>query len=153
MISKLDIEKLLQNNLPDGYQVISLTISATQDIIVELDRLGGVDLDFCAQLNRTIAAELDKSGEDYSLEVGSVSLTAPFKTKMQYDKHLGQNVEVLAADGKKYRGQLVNVEEEYFEVDIEVMVQVEGKKRKQKQIQTLTFNYNEVKYTKYDIDL
>ena len=96
--------------------------------------------------------QLDAQGiEDYSLEVGSVSLTAPFVTIMQYNKHLGHDVEVLAADGKKYRGTLVSVDANTFAIDTEVMVAVEGKKRKQKEIQTLTFAYDAVKYTKYDL--
>jgi ribosome maturation factor RimP len=70
---------------------------------------------------------------------------------MQYHKHLGHDVEVLAADGKKYRGSLVSVDEDTFSVDTEVMVAVEGKKRKQKEIQTLSFAYGDVKYTKYDL--
>jgi ribosome maturation factor RimP len=83
--------------------------------------------------------------------VGSVSLTAPFVTEMQYMKHLGHDVEVLAADGKKYRGTLVSVDDESFAIDTEVMVAVEGKKRKQKEVQTLALAYDAVKYTKYDL--
>ena len=89
--------------------------------------------------------------EDYSLEVGSVSLTDPFKSKMQYQKHLNHAVEVLAVDGKKYRGTLVSVDDDSFLLDTEVTVAVEGKKRKQKEVQTLTFAYDGVKYTKYDL--
>ena len=96
--------------------------------------------------------QLDAAGEDdYSLEVGSVSLTDPFKSKMQYTKNVGHDVEVLASDGKKYRGQLVSVDDDTFSIDAEVMVAVEGKKRKQKQIQTLTFPYSGVKYTRYEL--
>ena len=69
----------------------------------------------------------------------------------QYEKHLNHDVEVLAADGKKYRGTLVSVDEDTFAIDTEVLVAVEGKKRKQKEIQTLTFAYDAVKYTKYDL--
>jgi ribosome maturation factor RimP len=70
---------------------------------------------------------------------------------MQYMKHLGHDVEVLAADGKKYRGTLVSVDDESFAIDTEVMVAVEGKKRKQKEVQTLALAYDAVKYTKYDL--
>jgi ribosome maturation factor RimP len=112
----------------------------------------GVDMEFCGTLNHYLVEQLDAMGDlDYSLEVGSVSLTDPFKTKMQYEKHLNHDVEVLAADGKKYRGVLVSVDESTFAIDSEVMVQVEGKKRKQKEVQTLTFAYEAVKYTKYDL--
>jgi ribosome maturation factor RimP len=132
------------------YELVTLNISAGNDILVEVDRLAGVDVDFCADLNRYLVEKLDTVEPDYSLEVGSVSLTDPFKTKMQYEKNLGHDVEVLI-EGKKMRGQLVSVDEETFSVDIEEKVEVEGKKRKQTQIITHTWRYDEPKYVKYDL--
>ena len=141
------IEEYLQGT---EYELVTLTVSAGNDILVEVDRLAGVDVDFCAELNRFLVEKLDTVEPDYSLEVGSVSLTDPFKTKMQYEKNLGHDVEVLV-EGKKMRGQLVSVDEETFSVDIEEKVAVEGKKRKQTQIITHTWRYDEPKYVKYDL--
>ena len=152
-MDKQYIQTLIEEKLQaTGYELITLKISAQNEILVEVDKLEGVDVEFCAELNHYLVEQLDAQGiDDYSLEVGSVSITDPFKTKMQYEKHLNHDVEVLAADGKKYRGVLVSVDEATFAVDTEVMVQVEGTKRKQKEIQTLTFSYEAVKYTKYDL--
>ena len=130
------------------YELVTLTVSAENDILVEVDRLAGVDVDFCAELNRYLVEKL--GDEDYSLEVGSVSLTDPFKTKIQYLKNLGHDVEALV-DGKKYRGQLVSVDEETFSVDVAEKVAVEGKKRKELQVVTYTWRYEEPKYVKYDL--
>ncbi len=160
MIDKQQIQNLIQEKLQNtGYELITLKISSQNEILVEIDKMEGVDVDFCAELNHYIVEQLEarseeqksREGDDYSLEVGSVSLTAPFVTKMQYDKHLNHDVEVLSVDGKKYRGTLVSVDEESFAIDTEVMVAVEGKKRKQKEVQTMTFAYDGVKYTKYDL--
>ena len=153
MVDKQVIQILVQEKLQaTGYELITLKVNAQNDILIEVDKMDGVDVEFCAELNHYLVEQLDAQGlEDYSLEVGSVSLTAPFVTIMQYNKHLGHDVEVLAADGKKYRGALVSVEADTFAIDTEVMVTVEGKKRKQKEIQTLTFAYDAVKYTKYDL--
>lgn len=153
MIDKQLIQTLVQERLQaTGYELITLKVNAQNDILIEVDKMDGVDVEFCAELNHYLVEQLDAQGvEDYSLEVGSVSLTAPFVTIMQYNKHLGHDVEVLAADGKKYRGALVSVDADTFAIDTEVMVAVEGKKRKQKEIQTLTFAYDAVKYTKYDL--
>ena len=153
MIDKQQIQTLIEDKLQGtGYELITLKISAQNDILVEVDKMEGVDVEFCGEINRYLVEQLDTIGEfDYSLEVGSVSITDPFKTKMQYLKHLNHDVEVLAADGKKYRGTLVSVDDETFSIDTEVMVTVEGKKRKQREIQTLMFTYEAVKYTKYDL--
>ena len=153
MIDKQQIQNLVEEKLQGtGYELITLKANVQNEILIEVDKMDGVDVEFCAELNRYLVEQLDAQGvEDYSLEVGSVSLTAPFVSKMQYEKHLGHDVEVLAADGKKYRGSLVSVDDDSFAIDTEVMVAVEGKKRKQKVIQTLTFTYDGVKYTKYDL--
>jgi ribosome maturation factor RimP len=153
MIDKQSLQSLVVEKLQGtGYELITIRVSAQNDILIEVDKIDGVDVEFCGALNHYLVEQLDALGDiDYSLEVGSVSLTDPFKTKMQYEKHLNHDVEVLALDGKKYRGLLVSVDDDAFSIDTEVMVQVEGKKRKQKEIQTLTFAYEAVKYTKYDL--
>ena len=144
---KIWIEQYLEGT---EYELITLNVSAGNDILVEVDRLAGVDVEFCAELNRYLVEKLDAVEPDYSLEVGSVSLTDPFKTKMQYEKNLGHDVEVLV-DGKKLRGQLVSVDEDTFSVDIEEKVAVEGKKRKETRIVTHTWRYDAPKYVKYDL--
>ena len=153
MVDKQMIQSLVEEKLQGtGYELITLKISGQNEVLIEVDKLEGVDVEFCAELNHYLVEQLDAKGiEDYALEVGSVSLTAPFVTKMQYDKHLGHDVEVLAADGKKYRGALVSVDDASFAIETEVMVAVDGKKRKQKEIQTLSFGYDAVKYCKYDL--
>ena len=151
MLDKQQLQNWIEEYLKDtDYALITLNVSAGNDILVEVDRLAGVDVDFCAELNRFLVEKLDAVEPDYSLEVGSVSLTDPFKTKMQYEKNLGHDVEILA-EGKKLRGQLVSVDEETFSVDIEEKVAVEGKKRKETRIVTHTWRYDEPKYVKYDL--
>ncbi len=156
------------------YELVTLEISAENDILVEVDRLEGVDVDFCAELNRYLVEKIEnltptlssREGDlDYSLEVGSVSLTAPFKTKMQFQKNLGHDVEVMVStkgQSTKYKGQLVSVDEETFSVDCEEKVGravtgdgvpvTGGKpKRPKKQIVTHTWRYDEPKYVRYDL--
>ena len=148
-MDKQQLQNWIETYLKDtDYELITLSVSAQNDILVEVDRLAGVDVDFCANLNRYLVEKL--GDEDYSLEVGSVSLTDPFKTKMQFEKNLGHDVEVLV-EGKKLRGQLVSVDADTFSVDIEEKVAVEGKKRKETQIVTYTWRYDEPKYVKYNL--
>ncbi|MBP5641536.1 MAG: ribosome assembly cofactor RimP [Paludibacteraceae bacterium] len=150
MIVKDDIKTLVERLLSGSdYELQRLEIDSENNILVEIDRLGIVDVDFCAELNRKIVDALGDK-DDYSLEVGSVSLTDPFISKLQYIKHVGDEVEVLA-DGKKLRGQLISADDDTFAIEIEVMVLPEGKKRKVKELQTLTFRYDEVTYTKYNL--
>ena len=151
MLNKEQIQTLLEGYLKDtDYALITMEISPMNEILVEIDRLAGVDVEDCGKLNSWLVEQLDEMGEeDYALEVGSVSLSDPFKTKMQYEKNLGADVEVLTVEGKKIRGQLVSVDEETFSVDVDTPVVVEGKKRKQHEMVTHTWGYGDVKYTKY----
>ena len=148
MVAKEQVKALVEAYLADtDYELQVIEIDKEQNILVEIDRLGVVDVDFCAALNRYLVEKL--GDEDYSLEVGSVSLTAPFISKIQYQKHIGHEVEVVA-NGKKWHGQLVSVDEETFAIDCEVMVAMEGKKRKQKEVQTKEFRYEDAE-TRYDL--
>ena len=154
MITQQDIQNWINEYLNGtDYELITLTISAENEILVEVDRLAGVDVEFCAALNHFLVEKL--GDEDYSLEVGSVSLTDPFKTKMQFEKNLGHDVEVMAkgdkGQGVKDRGQLVAVDEDTFSIEVEEKVVVEGKKKKQLQMVTYTWRYDEPEYVKYDL--
>lgn len=164
MILKDELKNWIEEYLNGtDYELVTLSVSAGNDILVEVDRLAGVDVDFCAELNRFLVEKLEaysqplpeRKGElDYSLEVGSVSLTDPFKTKMQYEKNLGHDVEIMVStkgQSTKYKGQLVSVDEDTFSVDCAEKVAVEGKKRKETQIVTHTWRYDEPKYVKYDL--
>ena len=154
MIQKEKVSEIVEKYLEGKkYELIDVRVSGDNEIQVEIDAYEGVDVDFCAELNQYIQSQLDREVEDYELEVGSVSLTAPFKTKMQYEKNVGHDVEVLGKDGKKYRGVLVEVNDTDFSIDTEVMEAVEGKKKKQKVVKTLCFKYEEVKYTVYDLKI
>lgn len=155
MIEQAQLESIVRAAIADtDYELITCKVNPGDSLLVEIDCLAGVDVDYCSQLNHTICEQLDAhygADADYELEVGSVSLTAPFTHRLQYEKNLGNDVEVLAKDGKKYRGQLVSVDESTFSVDIEEKVLEPGKKRPVKQMVTHTWAYDEVKYTVYDI--
>lgn len=127
MIDKNEIRRMVDEAIAatDAFMV-DITVSAANDIVVELDSPTGVDLDFCAELNRRLQEELDRQDENYSLEVGSASLTAPFKVRGQYEKNIGNEVEVLTRDGKKLKGVLTAVADDDFTVEITRKVKEPG---------------------------
>ena len=161
MLNKQDLQNWIEDFLKDtDYELVTLNVSPANDILVEVDRLAGVDVNFCADLNRFLVEKLDAVEPDYSLEVGSVSLTDPFKTKTQFLKNLGHDVMVCPGEAGKtpdgkgnkiLRGLLVSVDEDTFSVDVEERVAVEGKKRKELRTTTYTWRYDAPKYVKYDL--
>lgn len=150
MIDKTVLAEFINKQLEgtDLY-LVDLTVSGQNEITVEIDSDTSVDIDRCVELTREIEGEFSRDEEDYELEVGSSGLTTPFKVKRQYDKNIGNDVEVLAKDGKKYKGLLRRAEDDSFTIVSEEKVKHEGSKRPVLEKVERTFRYDEVKYTKY----
>lgn len=128
--------------------LVSVSVSPANEIVVEIDSETGIDVDFCAELSRHIEARLDRDADDFSLEVGSAGLTAPFKVQAQYAKNLGNEVELLTKDDRKLSGILSRVDDAGFAIEITKMVKPEGAKRKVPQTETLDFGYDDTKYVR-----
>lgn len=130
--------------------LVSLSISGDNQIMVEIDSETSVDLDFCVELTRYIEQHFDRDAEDYSLEIGSYSITKPFVDRRQYRKNIGRKVEVLTEESRKIRGTLVAVDNDGFTLEIEEKELVEGRKRKKLVKKEITLLYNSVKQTKLE---
>ena len=150
MISKQKIEELVSQWLQGkDYFLVDIAISSDNKIVVEIDHADGVWIDDCVELSRFIEERLDRDEEDFELEVGSAGLGQPFKVEQQYQNHIGKEVEVLQADGKKVKGLLKAVDGRQFTVGVKEKVKVEGKKRPELQDVDHQYDMDEVKYTKY----
>ena len=153
MISKDTVKSIVEEWL-DGkeYFLVDIEISPDDRIVVEIDHADGVWIEDCVELSRFIEDHLSRDEEDYELEVGSAGLGQPFKVAQQYHCFVGKDVEVLDADGKKYKGILKAVEGNDFTVTVQEKQKVEGKKRPQLVDTDHTFQMDKVKYTKYLIN-
>jgi ribosome maturation factor RimP len=150
VIDKKDIEEFVEKTLA-GTDLFPVGVTVTPDNVIDvtIESARGVTIDDCVELTHKFEAEFDRDKDDYELTVGSAGLTAPFTVRRQYEIHLGDPVEVLAADGKKYRGTLESAGEDSFTVTVAEKVRKEGEKRPKMEDVTYTFPYSEVKYTKY----
>ena len=153
MINKDTVRSIVEEWL-DGkeYFLVNIEISPDDRIVVEIDHADGVWIEDCVELSRFIEDHLSRDEEDYELEVGSAGLGQPFKVAQQYHCFVGKDVEVLDADGKKYKGVLKAVEGNDFTVTVQEKQKVEGKKRPQLVETDYTFQMDKVKYTKYLIN-
>ena len=150
MIDKNVVKSLVEEWLQDkDYFLVDIEISQDSRIVVEIDHADGVWIEDCVALSRYIEDRLSRDEEDYELEVGSAGLGQPFKVPQQYLNFIGEEVEVLDADGKKTRGVLKSVDGNNFVVTATDKVKVEGKKRPQLMEVDHDFEMDHVKYTKY----
>jgi len=130
MIDKELVRKIAADAI-DGTDMflVEVSVSADNRIVVDVDSMTMLDVDTVAELSRKIEAGLDRDVEDFELEVGSAGLTAPFKVRQQYDKNIGNEVEVLTRDGRKFSGKLVEADDSGFTVEVGRKVRHEGAKR------------------------
>ena len=151
MITKETIRTLVEEWLQKGdYFLVDILMDGADDrIVIEIDCADGVWIEDCAELSRFLQERIGDELGDYELEVGSAGLGQPFKVEQQYVNHVGDQVEVLTADGKKVVGLLKSVEGRSFVVTTQEKQVPEGKKRPVKVDVDLTFTMDEVKSTRY----
>ena len=70
----------------------------------------------------------------------------------QYEKNLGNEVEVLTRDGRKLHGTLTDVNEDTFTVAVATKVREEGKKRPVVKDIPEVFAYPDVKEVRYRLE-
>ena len=94
-----------------GIEIVEVEFKQGKDpaLTVYIDIDGGVDLNTCEKYHRAIDPVLDEVdptfGAPYTLNVSSPGLDRPFKTARDYEKALGQKVEVklfAPLQGKKF---------------------------------------------------
>ena len=151
MITKETVKELVEKWLQQkgAYFLVDIVMSDDDRIVIEIDHADGVWIEDCAELSRYLQEQLGDELGDYELEVGSAGLGQPFKVEQQYVNHVGDDVEVIDADGKKFTGILKQVEGRLFTVSTQEKQIPEGKKRPVKVDVDKQFSMDEVKSTKY----
>lgn len=152
MIDKKELTEFLESQL-DGtpYFLTDLKVSDNNDITVEIDSMTPGDIEECVKLTRAIESKFDRDVEDYQLEVGTAGLTSPIKVRKQYDKYLGQDLEVLTTDGRKLHGMLKSVNDSDITLGISQKVKKEGQKKPVIETIDTIIHYSLIKRAVYDL--
>lgn len=151
MITKETIKTLVEEWLKKGdYFLVDIQMDSADDrIVIEIDCADGVWIEDCAELSRFLQERVGEELGDYELEVGSAGLGQPFKVEQQYVNHVGDQVEVVTADGKKVTGVLKSVDGRSFVVSTQEKQVPEGKKRPVKVDVDREYSMDDVKSTRY----
>jgi len=102
-----------------GYDLEDLVVtSAGRRTLVRLlvDKDGGVTLDECAELSRSVSAVLDVDdavlgSAPYTLEVSSPGVSRPLTLPRHWRRNVGRLVRVVRADGAAVLGRLTGSDE------------------------------------------
>lgn len=152
MIEKEKLTEFVNGALADTDCFLTdLTVSADNDIVVEIDSEGAIDIDFCSALSRRIEEAFSRDEEDYTLEVGSAGLTAPFKVRRQWEKNVGNDIVLLTRDGKKLHGVLTALTDDACLLETEHKVKREGIKRPVVERLQMEIPFADVKSASYDL--
>lgn len=124
MITEQTITELVEQYLVGSdIFLVDVAVKAGNAIRVHVDRMEGISIDECVKISRYLNEKLDRDAEDYSLEVSSPGLGAPFRVKQQYDKNCGRHIEVRLKEGSTVTGKLQTVS------DHGIVVEEKGKER------------------------
>ncbi len=123
--------------------LVSVKVSAQNDIQVFVDKAEGISINECLQISRFIEEELDRDVEDFQLSVSSPGLDKAFVVEEQYLKNIGKEVAVKLTDGKKIKGKLIA-----FDGDITLKTTKKEKKKKQIKVQEEIISSAQIKETK-----
>jgi ribosome maturation factor RimP len=129
--------------------IVDVNVSADKSVVVEIDSPENLDIETCTNLTRKIEELLPAELEDYDLEVGSAGLTAPFKVRGQWEKNVGNEIELLTNDGRKLSATLVSLADDDFTIEYQVKEKVEGKKRPELVTKSETIPFANVKKANY----
>lgn len=142
------VEKAIEGT---GLFIVDIRISPSNEIAVELDSPGAMDIDTCARVTRAIEADFDRDAEDYELEVGSAGVTSPFKVRGQYEKNIGNEIEILTRDGRKLTALLTAVGNDSFTFEYPVKVKEPGVKKPVVRMQSETLPFDGAKSVRYHL--
>ena len=145
------IEKLVNEVLSQEkeYFLVEVKIKPTNNIKVYVDGDQGISIEKCVQFNRSLykkmaAADLFPGG-DFSLEVSSPGVDKPLRSKRQYLKNIGRNVQVVFNDGSEKSGKLAEV------TDADILLEESVGKGKKAEVQQVVIPFSNIKTTTVQI--
>lgn len=111
---------------------VEFKMSKNPSLTVYIDTEDGVDLDTCEKYHNAIDPVLDEFdftyGASYTLNVSSPGLDRPLRTPRDFDRHMGEDMEIrfyAPEKGKKYfEGKLVGYD------DNNVIIETDGAEKK-----------------------
>ncbi len=145
MITEEKIRKIAGEKLdPTGIFVVDVLIKPSGKIYVFIDGDESVTISDCIDLSRYIEGRLDRDKEDFELIVSSSGVDQPLRLPRQYNKHIGKMISVLTHDGKKQKGELLEV----LDDGISFRPDVKGKNKNSERTEPVFVSFEDIKETK-----
>ncbi len=146
MTFKEKVSGLLEEGLQQNPSLflIDLNISDSYKIMVTLDGDNGVTLQDCINISRAIEHNLDREEQDFSLEVASAGVSAPFKNRRQYTKNIGRTL-LVKVNNETIEGVLTQANEQEIVLEWEAREPKKIGKGKETVQKNRTIPFSEIK--------
>jgi len=154
MISTASIQEYLAGELEErGLFLVEAVVRPGNKITVYIDNMNGVTLDECISVSRYLENKLDRSVEDFELEVSSPGLDKPLKLPVQFEKNAGRIIDIVRTNGIKITAKLLGIRNGFIQVETEAMVKdpVTHKKKIEQHVQEI--KQDEIKSAKVVISV
>ncbi len=150
MINKDTIEKLVTDELEgSAHYLVDVRVSASNKIFVVLDSDDGLTIDDCVRISRCVEGKFDRDVEDYELNVTTYGIDQPLLTLRQYRKYIGRDVKVEMEDGRKFKGELLAVNDGNIRLQPELPAsKTKLKKMSDEEKQAQILDFEEIKTAK-----
>lgn len=153
LITKEKIQALIDEKLEGtDFFVVSIDISPSNKIMVEMDGDNGFPISECVNFSRQIEHNLDREQEDFSLEVSSPGLNKPLRLTRQYLKNLDKSVVVKTTEGEKIKGVLIEANDDRVVIKTSRKERLEKKKKKVEIIENIEVSRENILETKLVIE-
>lgn len=143
-IKSIVSEALQERNL----FLVEVVVTTANKISVYIDGVDGVTIDDCAGISRFIESGLNRSEQDYELEVSSPGPERSLLLPVQYHKNIGREVDILKTDGVRYRGKLMDLSENTVIFETGQLVKDERSGKKKKLFSTVALKLDQIKKAK-----
>lgn len=129
--------------------LVDVLVGHSNDVRVLVDSMEGVSIEECVELSRWLNGKLEAIEDNFSLEVSSPGIGAPFKVIQQYEKNISRELEVVFKDGKKKKGILTAISENGITLDVIEKQIAGGSQKKKKEIKvSKEFAFEDIKSSK-----
>ena len=133
------VEKIIKPKIENlGYELYDvLYLKEGENLILRIviDSTKGITIDDCEKVNNEIIDILDEEdliAEQYFLEISSPGIERVLRKDWQLKKYIGERVSVKLFKkdengNKSYEGTLINVTDEFLELEIEEQIKIARK--------------------------
>lgn len=128
--------------------LVELKIGSGNEINVEIDSDEGLSIEDCMKVSRGIEHNLDREEEDFALKVTSPGADKPIKVWRQYLRHKGRTLQIETTDGRKLKGELIEVDENSIKIRTELKKVKKGNKKVAVDPEEIELKKEEIKESK-----